>query len=939
MTDKTKAPGPDGINAGVLTTLWPEIKMEVLKVFNDFHRDGKLPSGSNSSFIALIPKSPNALHPSQFRPISLMNALLKLLTKVMANRLKPFMPHLVSQHQTAFIKGRQITDGILITSELVALLKNQKTSGLIFKIDFEKAFDRVKWDYVYETLSSMNFGSRWITWIQKLFESSRISVLVNGAPSEEFIPSRGLRQGDPLSPLLFDLVGEGLSTLLMQGIRCDIFRGISIKGVPNQISHLQFADDVILFINNDDSSVVGIKRILQCFQIISGMKVNFTKSQIFGFHAPETQIRRWASVLNCMHGELPFTYLGATIGTSPTSIKFWDPLLLKLKRKLNAFEASNISMAGRLVLLKAALDSTPVYWLSLYKLPVSVANSIERIRRRFLWGESSETHRKLHLIGWDRICKNKQEGGLGIVPVKQRNDVLLAKWWWRAYQERGSYWNKFFVCCYGPKWNYDLGGVDLSVCSPTVRSVLSIRNAGQCTLVSDRTKYRWSCGNGKKVFFWEDIWLSDKPLAECFPILYSKSIMQHSTVNEMLTLLHSSSSEKSLWLSELLPEEQGSYSMLLILTEGIVLQDKTDRLCWVPSGGAFSTIVANKIMFCQSNSSGEHSKSWILIWKLKIPPKISIFLWKMNWGVLPTKHFLSQKLKDLVPLCSWCGQKSETLVHLFMECELAVWAWKYIQLWWSLKHSTIFKFGLCLPYIFKIYKDKFVRRIWQIVVAATLWSIWLARNEFIFNKVKIKKTELQQLIFLRISKWGLASKTILFTHVPLWRVNPVGLIHVQHYLDVSNFWTIRRENFNTVCMVDAAWKMCARGGIRGGIGGVMVNKEGKRFYRFSGPSTAQNIQEAEISAILHALSIIRGSFIDMGKVVLCSDSSIAINAIYEGLDKNFPLLEPDFDVKCLLHGSVCIHFVPSSINEEADGLAKNGIDRQFLWEHWATSFS
>lgn len=190
MTDKTKAPGPDGINAGVLTTLWPEIKMEVLKVFNDFHRDGKLPSGSNSSFIALIPKSPNALHPSQFRPISLMNALLKLLTKVMANRLKPFMPHLVSQHQTAFIKGRQITDGILITSELVALLKNQKTSGLIFKIDFEKAFDRVKWDYVYETLSSMNFGSRWITWIQKLFESSRISVLVNGAPSEEFIPSR-----------------------------------------------------------------------------------------------------------------------------------------------------------------------------------------------------------------------------------------------------------------------------------------------------------------------------------------------------------------------------------------------------------------------------------------------------------------------------------------------------------------------------------------------------------------------------------------------------------------------------------------------------------------------------------------------------------------------------------------------------------------------------
>lgn len=146
-----------------------------------------------------------------------MNALLKLLTKVMANTLKPLMPTLVSQHQSVFIKGRQITDGILITSELVSLLQREKTSGLIFKIDFEKAFDRVKWDFVYDILKAMNFGSKWIDWLRNLFESSRISVLVNGAPTEEFNPSRGLRQGDPLSPLLFNLVGEGLSSLLLLG--------------------------------------------------------------------------------------------------------------------------------------------------------------------------------------------------------------------------------------------------------------------------------------------------------------------------------------------------------------------------------------------------------------------------------------------------------------------------------------------------------------------------------------------------------------------------------------------------------------------------------------------------------------------------------------------------------------------------------------------------
>lgn len=161
------------------------------------------------------------------------------------------------------------------------------TSGLIFKIDFEKAFDRVKWDYVFETLSSMNFGPKWVSWIRKLFETSCISVLVNGVPTEEFCPSRGLRQGDPLSPLLFNLVGEGLSSLLSLGIQSGIFRGITIKGTTSYISHLQFADDVILFINDDDYSVMGIKRILQCFQLLSGMKVNFSKSNIYGFSTTE----------------------------------------------------------------------------------------------------------------------------------------------------------------------------------------------------------------------------------------------------------------------------------------------------------------------------------------------------------------------------------------------------------------------------------------------------------------------------------------------------------------------------------------------------------------------------------------------------------------------------------------------------------------------------
>lgn len=142
-TDKSKAPGPDGINAGVLSHIWPTIKTEVLLFFQLFHETGQIPTGLNSSFIALILKSGSATTPAEFRPISLMNALMKLLTKVLARRLKNFMPGLVGPTQSAFIKGRQISDSIILANEFVDALKSRKSSSLILKLDFEKAFDCV----------------------------------------------------------------------------------------------------------------------------------------------------------------------------------------------------------------------------------------------------------------------------------------------------------------------------------------------------------------------------------------------------------------------------------------------------------------------------------------------------------------------------------------------------------------------------------------------------------------------------------------------------------------------------------------------------------------------------------------------------------------------------------------------------------------------------
>lgn len=141
QSNSDKAPGPDGLNSGTLKLLWTSIKADILKAFSIFTESGQLPRGMNSSLFSLIPKVASPSMNKDFRLISLINFSLKLLSKVLKNRLAKVMDKLVSPNQSSFIKGRQISEGILITGEIVHSIKNKEVEGMIFKLDFEKAFD------------------------------------------------------------------------------------------------------------------------------------------------------------------------------------------------------------------------------------------------------------------------------------------------------------------------------------------------------------------------------------------------------------------------------------------------------------------------------------------------------------------------------------------------------------------------------------------------------------------------------------------------------------------------------------------------------------------------------------------------------------------------------------------------------------------------------
>ncbi|GKF19672.1 RNA-directed DNA polymerase, eukaryota, partial [Tanacetum coccineum] len=241
---ENKSPGPDGFTFDFFRKFWQVVGPDFCTAVEWFFDHAAFPIGCNSSFIALIPKSLDPKSVGDFRPISLIGCVYKVVTKILQSRLSLVISDLISDVQTAFLPNRQILDGPFIINELLSYCKHKKKSAMVFKVDFAKAYDSIRWDYLEDVLCSFGFGSKWRAWIRGCLTSSMASILVNGSPTSEFQFHRGLKQGDPLAPYLFILVMESLHLSLSRAIEAGIFSGLRIDS-STLISHLFYADDAV----------------------------------------------------------------------------------------------------------------------------------------------------------------------------------------------------------------------------------------------------------------------------------------------------------------------------------------------------------------------------------------------------------------------------------------------------------------------------------------------------------------------------------------------------------------------------------------------------------------------------------------------------------------------------------------------------------------------
>ncbi|GKB41871.1 RNA-directed DNA polymerase, eukaryota [Tanacetum coccineum] len=522
-----KSPGPDGYTFEFFKKYWGFIGSDFCEAVDHFFAKGAFSKGCNSSFIALIPKVMDAKLVNDFRPISLIGCVYKVVTKILANRLALIISNIVSNTQSAFVSERQILDGPFIINELLHWCKRKYKKAMFFKVDFAKAYDSVRWDYLIDVLGAFGFGSKWCQWIRGTFCFAKASILVNGSPTNEFDFHCGLKQGDPLAPLLFILVMESLHLSFSRVVEAGMFKGIRLNSSLS-LYDLFYADDTLNYsvsgFSSDKFAWGLIINVLKCFFLASGLQINIHKSQLLGVGVPRSDIEAAASSIGCSIMDNQFRYLGVMVGGNMSRHKAWEDVVLKLRSRLSKWKVKTLSIGGRLTLLKSVRGASPLYNMSIFKAPKGVLKEMESIRNNFFIG-ADPSDKKITWIAWDKVLASKIKGGLGVSSFFALNRALILKWVWRFVSQDGSLWFHVMQALYGPKIDLHTVHITSNWCS-ILREMHQLKAKGFnfMSLCSKRV------GDGNNTSFWFDIWKGESNLHDTFPRMFALETEKQSTV-------------------------------------------------------------------------------------------------------------------------------------------------------------------------------------------------------------------------------------------------------------------------------------------------------------------------------------------------------------------------------------------------------------------------
>ncbi|PKU79785.1 Putative ribonuclease H protein [Dendrobium catenatum] len=410
--NENTAPRPNGFTYAFYRKSWHIIGLQVFNAVGNFFSTGSLPRGVKATAIALIPKCSHASNLSDFRPISLCNVLYKIVAKVIANRLKVTLQHIIHESQSGFIANRCSTDNIILAAELLRDFKG-KNKMFCAKLDIKKAFDSISREFIIARLLQKGFPQLFVNWIKGCISDVHFSICLNGSLEGFFKSSSGLRQGCPLSPLLFCIAMDGLSNILTDPAYPHNFKGIYCKDF--YINHLMYADDLLMMGESSRENANMLKTCLKHFATISGLHINPSKSAII-FSSNDPNNQTICEELGIHNINLHLTYLGIPISPKRLKTTHFQPLLSKISALLAGWKNKFLSFAGRVQFLKFTIINSIAYWIRGSIIPKGCCDTINKLCSKFLF-HNNLVERKLHLISWSQVNIPKDAGGLGIPSI------------------------------------------------------------------------------------------------------------------------------------------------------------------------------------------------------------------------------------------------------------------------------------------------------------------------------------------------------------------------------------------------------------------------------------------------------------------------------------------------------------------------------------------
>eukprot|EP00253_Pinus_taeda_P035869 PITA_35869 len=893
-----KAPGPDGFTIHFYRICWALVKPDLLRMIRGFMRKARIGGGINSTFLSLIPKEINPRSFDRYRPISVCNASYKIVSKLLASRIKPLLQKLISPAQGGFVKGRHILDNVIQVQEALHSSHSRKEQGMLIKLDMCNAFDRVNFSFLYRVLTTFGFNQEFINLIKAFLEKIWIAPMVNGRPADFFLATMGLRQGCPLSPFLYILMADSLSRKLTLEKQNGNLPGIRIVKEIDPMNHPLFADDSLLLGGASLRIADSFKIILKKFCNISGALISERKSVVYGWNTDQQTINRIASNLgfNGYADWDKFKYLGLPITKGSNRNQLWEEVISKFKKNITGWGGYWLTTGGKLTLIRAVLSALPTYQASLMLAPKQISDQISSLMRNFLWNGGRGNDNRFHLINWETTKRPMEEGGLQIRDPLLANIVLGCKLLWQLLDEPSHLVNLILKYKY---FKHQPIRTFIPEKAPKGTQAWKLCSKG---IEFFKTHLYKIPGNDKNTMLWKDRVMGHPPLKE-----------------------NSEIAEIRVWL----------WSKGIRKIEDIIGWDnRGEWQCWnfpkAPAQLATQLHTLKKAIsdFTPVHRDEEDSWGW---------GKTGVY--KARQGYLQ----MQSKKNSPHPKEVW---KQETTDHLFINCEYAKKVWNIFLTGINVRPST----QCTTAEIFTSWKASYPHNIagkspcYNIWIAAPkylCWKLWLAGNEIIFNQNEIaaekEAKHAKKLLLETLNYSSVKDDNSLRTKEKAWLdgfsfiTRPSAITRPTH----NERWQVRepKDRFQQWWKSQGKCTIFFDGASKGnpgtsGAGGVIYYPSGEKEDFSWGLGTKTNNQ-AEVLGLLKACQLARKEI--QREIIIFGDLELLIKALRSKEWLKDPLLNKQLSrVNKILKdfSSAQTFHILRDLNKEADRLANTGCTQQ-----------